>query len=125
MSGRITQVIPLLLRQLDGQIPLGLRHFAPQLLQIVLHGVVGGIFPQGNCEPAICGGQIARRAQSRRIERSHLDHRLRIGGVGCGLQKSQSAIAILRRAAAVNVFLGFAYRVDCSGGRNGRVRLRH
>ena len=54
-----------LMAQLDSQLPLRLRHFAPQLLQIALHGLVVGLLPQRQREPPIGGGKIVRRAQSR------------------------------------------------------------
>ena len=51
-----------LLRQLDRQLALWLGHFAPQFAQIVFDGGVLWILAEGDGEPAIGSGEIARRA---------------------------------------------------------------
>ncbi len=114
-----SQSITGLLRQLDRQLPLRLRHFAPKLLEIGLHRHIFRIFSQCLGEPAIRSRQIARRAQPRRVQRAHLDHRFRIRLVGFGLEQLKSAIAALRRALSVQIFLRFRNRIARS------CRLRH
>jgi hypothetical protein len=53
---------PRLLAQLDGQLPLRLRHLAPQLLQVGLNTRVVGLFPQCPREPSIRRRKIVWRA---------------------------------------------------------------
>lgn len=105
-----------LLRQLDGQLALGLGHLAPQLAQIGLHGFIAWILTQSESEPAIGGGEIVRRAQSRRIKRAHLDHGFGVGAVGGGLEQAEATIAILGHAASVKIFLRFGDGVDAGNG---------
>lgn len=71
-----------LLAELDGQLPLGLGHLAPEFLQVRLNGGVVGFFAQGQRKPAIGSRQIMRRAQSGRVERAHFNHGLRITLIG-------------------------------------------
>jgi len=97
------------LAQLDRQIPLWLRHLAPQLLQILLQSGIVRIFSQGHGKPAIRRRQIARCAKAGRIQRTEGNHGLRIRLVSAGSQHLQTAIAILRHAtASINVF----FRID-------------
>src|SRR6476646_11923410 len=56
--------IYLLVGELYGQLAFGLRHFAPEFLQVGLDCGVFRIFAQREREPAICGGKVARGAQS-------------------------------------------------------------
>jgi hypothetical protein len=107
-----------LLRQLDCELALGLGHFSPEFLQVRLYGLIVGIFAQSQREPAICGGKVVRRAQARRIERSHFDHRPGIALIGGDFQQTQATIAVLRDAAAsVKIFLRFGDRIDWLGCR--------
>jgi len=46
-GGGAVRVAGNLLRQADGQLAFGLRHFAPEFLQVVLHVLVVGVFAQG------------------------------------------------------------------------------
>ena len=97
------------LAQLDRQLPLRLRHFAPQLLQICLHRLVTGILAQRQGKPAIRGGKIVRRTQSCRVQGAHLDHGFGICAFRRRLQQTHPAVAVLGHAASIKIFLRLAY----------------
>lgn len=102
------------LAQPDGQLTLWLRHLAPEFPQVSLHRSVVGLFAQGQSEPAIGRRKIARRAQSRGIERAHLDHGFRVSMIGCWLQQVQAPLAVLAHSFSVDIFLRLADRVGSS-----------
>src|SRR5579863_2760159 len=106
-----------LLTELNCQLPFRLRHFAPQFLQVGLHGHVVRILAQSQREPAIRRGQIMGSAQARRVQSPHFAHSRGIRLIGRRLQQAHAAIAILRYAASINIFLRLGYRIDWLDGR--------
>jgi hypothetical protein len=103
------------LAQLDRQLPLRLRHFAPEFLQVRLHRLIVGILPQGHGEPAIRRWKVVRSAQSRRIEGAHFDHGFGIRLCRRWFQQAHSALAILTRASGINIFLRFRHGIPRCG----------
>jgi len=113
-----------LLRQLDRQLPLRLRHFAPKFLQIALNRLIAWVFPQRDREPSISRRQIVRCTQPCGVKRSHFHHRLRIPGIGSRLQEAHAAVAILASALAVQILMSFGGSVDRPSGLWSRARFR-
>lgn len=107
-----------LLAELDCELSFGWGHLVPEGFEVVLQELIVGLFVKSQGEIPVGGRKVARRARSGGIERAERDHSFRVRLLGVGFEQTNPLVAILRRAAAVDIALRFGDGVVALDRRN-------